>query len=299
MTPGALAAAAAGLLAGAGAGCLAAWRFLPAGSPAPAPPPRWRALAARWRITPRTAAAAAVSGVVVLAVTGWPVAGLAAVPAVIALPRILSRRTSRATIARLEALEAWTRRLASLLAASRGLEDAIIDSAAAAPPPIAGPVAVLAAGLRRRSGAAPALRAFADAVDDPVGDLIATALLIAADRRGPGVHAVLTELAGDVARDVAARRETEAERATYRTALQWIVAFLLAYTAWLILNRGYSAPFGTPAGQLALAAVAACYGGGLWWLHKLSAATGPARFLGNTAPEPAGARPAGQGQEGP
>ena len=145
MTPGALIAALAGLLAGAGIACLAAWRLLPA-APVAAPPPRWRVLAARWRITPRAAAAAAVTGIVVLAVTGWPVAALAAVPAVIALPRILSRRPSRTRIARLEALEAWTRRLADVLAASRGLEDAITHSAATAPPPIAGPVADLAAG---------------------------------------------------------------------------------------------------------------------------------------------------------
>ena len=214
-----------------------------------------------------------------LAVTGWPVAAIAAVPAVIAVPRILSRRPARDRIARLEALEAWTRRLADVLAASRGLEDALTHSAATAPPPIAGQVGTLAASLRHRQDTGRALRAFADALDDPVGDLISTALLLAADRRGPGLHAVLTELAGDVAKDVAARRETEAERAAYRTALGWIVAFLAAYTGYLIANRGYSAPFGTPAGQLVLAAVACCYGGGLYWLHRLSFTSGPSRFL--------------------
>ncbi|HEY2261250.1 MAG TPA: type II secretion system F family protein [Streptosporangiaceae bacterium] len=291
MTPGALIAALAGLLAGTGIACLAAWRFLPA-APVAAPPPRWRVLAARWRITPRLGVTAAVTGIVVLAVTGWPVAALAAVPAVIAVPRILSRRPSRARIARLEALEAWTRRLADVLAASRGLEDAITYSAATAPPPIAGPVAALAAGLQHRAPAQQVLRAFADAIDDPVGDLIATALLLAADRRGPGVHAVLTELAGDVAKDVAGRREIEAERATYRTALAWIVAFLLAYTAYLLLRRSYSAPFGTPAGQLVLAAVAACYAAGLYWLHRLSATFGPRRFLHAHPAVPAGRQPA-------
>jgi hypothetical protein len=289
MTPGALIAAVAGLLAGSGIACLAAWWLLPA-SPAGAPPPRWRVMAGRWRITPRLAAASAVTGIAVLAVTGWPVAGIAAVPAVIAVPRILSRRPSRATIARLEALEAWTRRLAGVLAASRGLEEAITASAATAPPAIAGPVRDLAAGLQRRSGTGQALRAFADAVDDPVGDLIATALMLAADRRGPGVHAVLTELADDVARDVAGRREIEAERATYRTALLWIVCFLGAYTAYLMLRRGYSAPFGTPSGQLVLAVVAACYAGGLYWLHRLSAAIGPRRFLGPPRPPAPAAR---------
>jgi hypothetical protein len=71
----------------------------------------------------------------------------------------------------------------------------------------------------------------------------------------------------------------EAERAAYRTALGWIVAFLLGYTAYLILRRSYSAPFSTPLGQVVLAAVAGCYAAGLYWLHRLSLTIGPRRFL--------------------
>jgi Flp pilus assembly protein TadB len=287
VTPGALLAAAAGATVMAGAGCLVSYAAGPPPAPVPAPPARWRVLAARWKITPRAAVTAAAAGIIVLAVTRWPAAAMAAVPAAIALPRILSRRPVRARIARLEALEAWTRRLADVLAASRGLEDALTHSAATAPPPIAGPVGDLAASLRRREDTARSLRGFADAVDDPVGDLICAALLLAADRRGPGLHAVLTELAGDVAKDVAVRRETEAERAAYRTALAWIVAFLAGYTAYLIADRSYSAPFGTPAGQIVLAVVAGCYTGGLYWLHRLSLTAGPARFLKKEAGEPA------------
>jgi Flp pilus assembly protein TadB len=140
-------------------------------------------------------------------------------------------------------------------------------------------VAELAAALRLRTSTSQALRRFADAIDDPVGDLIASALLLAAERRGPGVYNVLTELAGDVAADVAAQREVEAERATYRTTLVWIVGFLVAYTGYLMLERSYSAPFATPLGQVVLAVVAACYAAGLAWLHKLSLADGPRRFL--------------------
>ena len=288
MTPGALIAALAGGLIAAGIACVAAFAARPAPAPA-APPSRWRTMVARWRITPRAAVAAAGAGLAVLLITGWPVAGIAAVPAVIAVPRILSRRPARARIARLEALESWTRRLADVLAASRGLEDALTHSAANAPAPIAGPVTALAADLRSRTGTEEALRAFADAIDDPVGDLIATALMLAADRRGPGVHAVLTELAADVAKDVGGRREVEAERASYRTALAWIVAFLLSYTAYLVLRRSYSAPFGTPAGQAVLATVAGCYAGALYCLHRLSLTAGPQRFLRRS---PAAAAPA-------
>jgi hypothetical protein len=291
VTPGTLIAAAGGGLTAAGIACAAAAFVLPPPPAAPAPS-RWRALIARWRVTPRVAMIAAAAGAAVLGITGWPVAGLAAVPAAIALPRILSRRPARARIAKLEALESWTRRLADVLAASRGLEDAITHSASTAPAPIAPAVTGLATALRGRAPTEDALRAFADAIDDPVGDLIATALLLAADRRGPGVHAVLTELASDVAKDVAGRRAAEAERASYRTALVWIVVFVLGYTFYLVLRRSYSAPFGTPLGQFVLALVACCYGGGLYWLHRLSLIPGPSRFLHRHRPGPAAAAPA-------
>ena len=282
MTPGVLLMGLSGAITATGIALVIASRRAPA--PVPVPPARWRAPLARWRISPRSALIALAAGAVVLAVTGWPVAGIAAVPAVIAIPRILSRRSSRARVAKLEALESWTRRLADVLAASRGLEDALTHSAASAAAPIAGPVAELAAALRLRTSTSQALRAFADAIDDPVGDLIASALLLAAERRGPGVHAVLTELAGDVAADVAAQREVEAERATYRTTLVWIVGFLIAYTGYLMLERSYSAPFATPAGQVMLALVVLLYGLALWWLHRLAAPPSKTLFLNTRRP---------------
>ncbi len=244
------------------------------------PPSRSRELAARFRISWRHLGAAIVAGLIVLLVTGWPVAGLVAVPAMMFVPRMLSGQQARGRIARLEALEQWTRRLGDVMAASRGLEEALTLSARTAPSPVRSAVTVLAASIQNQAGAHHALRRFADDVDDPVGDLVAAALLIAAERRGPGVQAVLSELAADVAKDVAARREIDAERAAYRTGLRWLIAFLLGYTAFLVVQRSYSAPFGTPAGQVVLALTAICYGAGLWWLHRLALITGPARFLG-------------------
>jgi Flp pilus assembly protein TadB len=280
MTPGVLLAALGGALAAAGivvtAAGLAGW---PAPAPA-APPPRWRQQLRRWRITPRAAAAALAAGLATFAMTGWPVAGLAAVPAVITVPRIVSRKPSRARIAKLEAVESWSRRLADLLAASRGLEDALIHSAGSAAPPIAGPVRDLATRLQARAGSTgDALRAFADDVDDPVGDLIAAALMLAAARRGPGLRNVLNELAEDVAAEVRGRRDVEADRAQHRSTLMWVISFLATYLVVLATKKSYSAPFGTPAGEVVLAVSGGCWAAGLYWLHRLALSSGPQRFL--------------------
>ncbi len=67
---------------------------------------------------------------------------------------------------------------------------------------------------------------------------------------------MLVALASLLARDVAARREIEAERAQHRTTVRWIGIFVTGFTVFSILNRSYSAPFGTVAGQVVLALVA-------------------------------------------
>jgi Flp pilus assembly protein TadB len=159
-------------------------------------------------------------------------------------------------------------------------------------------VATLARRLSARTGTEAALRAFAADIADPAADRIAAALIIATGRRGGGVREVLNALAVMLARDVAARRDIEAERAVHRTTVRWIAVFVLAFTAFAVLNRSYSAPFGTFAGELVLALVAGLYAIGLGWLHRLGTMPAPGRFLDPEEPARAlpGFAPAGRQQ---
>lgn len=271
-----LAAALAGALTMIGAVLLAA--ELTRRTPAPGTPPgRWsgaRLTAARRRI-----ALAVLAGMAMLALTRWPVAALATAAAVIFVPKVTTARAARQRTAALEGLEQWTRRVSDLLTASRGLEDALEVSARTAPAAIAAPVTTLARRLSARAGTEEALRAFAAEIDDPAGDRIAAALIIATGQRGGAVHGVLQALAEILSRDVAARREIEAERAQHRTTLRWIIAFIAGFTAFAILNRSYSAPYGTLTGQGVLSLVALLYAAGLGWLYRLGNIPGPGRFL--------------------
>ncbi len=219
-----------------------------------------------------------VAGLAALAITRWPVAGVAVAAGVIFLPG-LTLSGGRQRTAMLEGLEQWIRRLADMLTASRGLEDAIETSARSVPAAIAEPVTTLARRLSARTGTEAALRAFAADIDDPAGDRIAAALIIATGRRGGAVRDVLNALAVLLARDVAARREIEAERAQHRTTVRWIVLFVAGFSVFAVLNRGYSAPYGSVAGQIVLAIVVALYAAGLGWLHHLGTIPAPGRFL--------------------
>jgi Flp pilus assembly protein TadB len=269
-------------------------------APAPGTPPGSRTLRAvvpgvsarRWLL-------ALVALLAVLAITRWPVAAIVAAAAVIFLPKLTSGRDQRRRTATLEALEQWARRLADMLTASRALEDALEASARSVPDAIAGPVGALARRLSARTGTETALRAFAAEIDDPAGDRLAAALIIATSRRGGGAHAVLSALAEMLGRDVAARREIEAERAQHTTTVRWITIFVCGFTVFAVLNRAYSAPFGTVPGQIVLALVAGIYAIGLAWLHRLGSIPAAGRFLdAPAAPSSPAAIPAAQPARG-
>jgi Flp pilus assembly protein TadB len=204
---------------------------------------------------------------------------IAAALAVLFLPSITSSRAAKQQAAVLEGLEQWTRRLSDMLTASRGLEEALETSARQAPAAIEPAVTALGRRLAARSGTEEALRAFAADIDDPAGDRIAAALIIATGHRGGAVRDVLSTLAIMLARDVAARREIEADRAQHRTTVRWLTLFVLGFTVFAVLNRSYSLPYGTVPGQVVMALVAALYAVGLLWLHHLGSLRAPGRFL--------------------
>jgi tight adherence protein B len=215
------------------------------------------------------------------AVTGWPVAGAAALVALLALPRVMGgKRAAQRVIARLDALATWVRRLADLLAAGIGLEQALQASARSAPPMLAEEVSRLAWRLRVGTPTEVALRAFADDIADPAGDLVAAALILAANRRGRGFARKLKALAATIDDEVAMRRRVEADRATPRTTVRYVTGItLLAVTALVTLDRTYMAPFSSPVGQASLAVACALFAGAFWLMHRLVTDPPPHRFL--------------------
>jgi Flp pilus assembly protein TadB len=229
----------------------------------------------------RRVGAALVTAFIVLAVTGWPVLALMAASAVALLPTLIGARHAEAKrIARLEAIAAWTRRLADVLVAGMGIEQGLTSSARVAPAAIAPQVSNLAAQLRSRRPLDECLRAFADALDDPTGDLVAAALLLASRRRGQGLAQILTSLASTVDAQVAMRRAVEADRAQPRATMRYVAWITLAVIAALFLfDRRYVAPFGTPAGEAVLAMIGLVFAAAFFWMHSLASATPLHRFL--------------------
>ena len=234
---------------------------------------------------------ALVVGILVWAVFSWPVAGLLAAATVIGLPVLLrAGAKEQRRIDRIEAIEEWTRRLSDVLVAGAGLEQAVTTSGATAPEAIQPEVSALGARLAARWPAEQALHAFADDMDDASADLVVSALVLAARRRGPGLSRVLVSVADSVAEDVAARRRVEAERAKPRATAKAVTLITLAVVAIGSLNTTYVAPYRSALGQIVLAAVAVGFAACLTWIHRLTISPPEPRVLGGISNDVLAAR---------
>nr|CEL17636.1 putative integral membrane protein [Kibdelosporangium sp. MJ126-NF4] len=232
----------------------------------------------------RSLVAAVVVGLAIGWLTGWPVAAVAAAIGVLTVPRMLRQPRASELIATRDALAEWAQRLANLLAAGTGgIEEAIIRSARTTPAALAAPVGDLATRIRHR-GLVPALRAFADDINDVTGDALVASLILRATDGGRGLLAVLDGLASALRKDAESRRAVEADRAKPRTQMKIIMAIVAGITAILLLTSGLFAPYDRPEGQLWFAFVAAIWGTAFWLADRLTRPGRPIRFLAGGRP---------------
>ncbi|MFD2422692.1 type II secretion system F family protein [Amycolatopsis pigmentata] len=241
------------------------------------------------RIALRRLLVAVVVAVVVWWTSGWPVAAVLAAAGVVTVPVLARGDDPRRLIARLDALASWVRRLADLLSSGAGgLEQAITTSAHTAPEALAIEVQTLAVRLRTR-GLEPALRAFADDLDDEAADEVVLALIVRARAGGRGLADILDAKAKALDAEVVARRDVEADRAKPRTDVRTILAITAALLAGLmVFAHDFLTPFDEMLGQLVMAGIGVLLGAAGWWMHLLTRARRPVRLLGGAAENPAG-----------
>lgn len=230
-----------------------------------------------------------VGGVLAWLITGWALALLAIPLAVVGVPILLSNSGAEARIARLEAMEEWTRSLSGVLTVGIGLEQALVATQRSTPAAIKGEVGRLVARLRSRWDTEDAVRAFADDLDDATGDLVAANLILAARRRGAGLAQVLESLAESVSADVRARRQIEADRAKPRATARWVTIISVGVLVVLAISGTYVEPYRSPLGQVILVTLLTAYVATLVWMKRMAIGKPLARFL--SAPHAAGGAP--------
>lgn len=238
-------------------------------------------------------ALAVTAGVMAGLLTGWVVGAVLAGLAAWALPRVLGRDPEHARrVARIEAVATWTEMLRDTLSAAAGLEQAILATAPLAPTAIRGEIGKLAAGIESGDRLAPALRRLGERLDDPVGDLVIAALLLAAEQQTRQLAELLGSLADAARGQASMRMRVEAGRARTRTSVRVIVGTTLAFAvAVVLLNRDYMGAYDSAAGQIVLLGIGTLFAAGFAWLNRIARVAQPDRFLSTADPDPA-TRPA-------
>ncbi|MFC5928618.1 pilus assembly protein TadB [Cryobacterium melibiosiphilum] len=227
------------------------------------------------------ALAGLVVGILVWVITGWFVMLIAVPVAAIGVPLLLGTGNENDTIARLEALETWTRSLSGLIVAGAGLEQAVTASLSSTPSAIKPQVAMLTARINARWATAAALQGFADDLKDPTADLVVAHLLLADKQRGPGLVNALDDLAQIVFEEVRVRREIETDRAKPRTSVRIITLVTLALLLLIPFMGEFMAPYRSFLGQVALAVWLTLYVVLLIWLKRITVGTPTPRILEN------------------
>ncbi len=212
--------------------------------------------------------------------TGWLILVILAPAALVGLPVLLTPPATATPVAKLEAMEEWTRSLAGVLTVGVGLEQAITATVKSTPDALRPEVTTLVARLRARWTTIDALRAFADDLDDATGDLIASSLILGATRRGSGLAAVLEGLAATVAQDVQVRRKIEADRSKPRTTARMVTIVTLIALGFLAFNQDYIEPYGTVMGQIILVILLSCYVLCLLWMRQITRPSALPRIMG-------------------
>jgi tight adherence protein B len=226
-------------------------------------------------------AVAVAGGVATGVMTGWVVGAALAGLAVRALPRVLGRDRQHARrVARIEAIATWTEMLRDTLSAAAGLEQAILATAPLAPSAIREEVTELATRIENGDRLAPSLRALADRLADPTGDLVIAALVLAAEQQARQLGDLLGSLAQAAREHVSMRMRIEAGRARTRTSVRVIVGTTLCFAAAVVLlNRPYLSVYDTVAGQAVLLGIGMLFVLGFAWLTRIATVTEPDRVL--------------------
>lgn len=257
------------------------------GEPSPVSPRRRGTRISLPQVSLARIATGIVGGVVMFLVTGWLVGAVLAVLAGGALPRVFDRRNEEVgEVERMQAVAAWAEMLRDTMAASAGLEEAIISTAAVAPDPVRPAVRRLAARLHReRLG--PALHDLAAELDDPTADLVVTALSMAESRPARDLGALLGALAASARAEVSMRRRVHAGRARLRTAVRVVTLTTLGFAGSLILfNRDFLEPYDDALGQAWLLLVGAFFAGAVVTLQRMARIERAPRLFATQGSEP-------------
>ncbi|MXW60240.1 MAG: type II secretion system F family protein [Acidimicrobiales bacterium] len=212
--------------------------------------------------------------------TGWLVAGLLGAASGITAPLLVAApRRRRAAVDEIEAYSQWTEQLRDLVQASGSLLEAVVLSAANAPPKLRPHVEQLAT-LAQSIGLKPALNWFAAHMESPYADQLVLGLSIAWES-GARVSDTFDATARAMRNEVQMRRTIEVGNARVWSQVMAILGItVVSVVLMFVFNRGFFDPFGTLLGQVVLLVIGLLIFGCVFWVLGLSRSGSAVRLLG-------------------
>lgn len=223
-------------------------------------------------------AAAAVTGVVAAAVTGW-IALVVLIPALVVVAPKLLGQAPVTDIPLMEAMDKWVRNIATLLPEGRDVIGAIRASRSVAPPLISDEVGRLVQRINTGMPAAAALQRFADELDNAESDAVVASLVLATTHP-VGATRNLTAIAENLQDRLKVLRDIEGERAKPRNTSRNITIISLVMIAMLaVAAPTFLAPLSHPIGQLVVLVAVVVYCASLWTMYQITVPRKRARIL--------------------
>lgn len=225
------------------------------------------------------AAGALISALVVLAMTGWPVAAAAVLFLVVAAPRSLGGGGARKhAVAKTQAIASWTEMIRDNMAGAAGLEQALMATAEVAPTPIKAEIRKFSLRLEDAT-LSDALAALGDDLNHPSSDLVVASLANAARMESRDLGPLLTRLADSIRGDVRMRLRVEVGRTRIRTSARIVVGVTVFTMLFMfIFSRDLLDAYDSTAGQLWLLLVFGVFALGGWLINIYGQIDMPERF---------------------
>ncbi len=226
-------------------------------------------------------AAALCAAAAVAALTRWPVAAVWAFCATLAVPLLRSNRNHDADseIEKVEAIATWSEQIRDTMAASAGLQQALVVTARAAPAAIESELLTFARSAPR-GDLAGSLRRLGQALSHPCSDMVIAGLVSATDLDAGRLVPLLTRLASSIRDEAQMRVRVEVGRARVRMSMR-IVGGCVSLTALLVAVAGQDllVAYNSVTGQLWLLVVGSVVVAAIWSSRRLARMPQPERFV--------------------
>jgi tight adherence protein B len=224
----------------------------------------------KFRGDTRTYLISGVAAVVSYVVTGWPISPIVGVAITLILIKVFKSTDYKKDIERLDAIASFIEMLRDTMAGSAGITQALLASCKIAPASIEPELRKFAERVTKQMNLSDAIVLLAHDLNNQMGDLLCSALLVAAKGQAYSLSELLNTLADSTRQKIVMLREINSSRASVVTNLRTVIIVSVGFfVGSSLLAKSYLSVYQNAVGQIVLVIVGALYLTGLLMFSKM------------------------------